>query len=86
MQHRHPGIRFAVRTSVDALGTLEAESSIIEGTGSQQRKVANWGHYSALTVDPLDDCTFYYTNEYLKVDGTLAWSTRIASFKLPGCI
>ena len=38
-----------------------------------------------MTVDPTDDCTFFYTNEYLKANGTFNWSTRIASFKFPSC-
>jgi hypothetical protein len=38
-----------------------------------------------MTVDPADDCTFWYTNEYLKASGTFNWSTRIASFKFPVC-
>src|SRR5207253_3333275 len=44
-----------------------------------------WGDYSAMTVDPVDDCTFWYTTEYLKANGTFNWSTRIVSFKLAGC-
>jgi len=82
----HPSIRFTGRLAGDALGTMQAETSIIEGGGSQLRNLARWGDYSAMTIDPVDDCTFWYTNEYLKVDGTFNWSTRIASFKFPGCI
>jgi hypothetical protein len=82
----HPGIRFAVRGANDALGTLQAETSIIEGAGSQTgQNLARWGDYSAMTVDPVDDCTFWYTTEYLKANGAFNWSTRIASFKVPGC-
>ena len=44
-----------------------------------------WGDYSAMTVDPVDDCTFWYTTEYLKANGAFNWSTRIGSFKFPGC-
>ena len=36
-------------------------------------------------LDPVDDCTFWYTNEYLKASGTFNWSTRIAAFKFPAC-
>ena len=36
-------------------------------------------------VDPLDDCTFWYTSEYLKANGSFNWSTRIASFKFSTC-
>jgi hypothetical protein len=80
-----PSIRFTSRAPGDAAGTLGAESSIIVGTGSQLRTLNRWGDYSALTVDPVDDCTFWYTTEYLKTSGTFNWSTRIASFKLGTC-
>jgi hypothetical protein len=81
----NPAIRFTSRAPGDALGTLAAESNIIAGTGSQLRTLNRWGDYSALTVDPVDDCTFWFTTEYLKTNGTFNWSTRIASFKLPTC-
>jgi hypothetical protein len=80
-----PSIRFTSRAPGDAAGTLRAETSIIAGTGSQTATLSRWGDYSALTVDPVDDCTFWYTTEYLKTNGTFNWSTRIASFKLAGC-
>jgi hypothetical protein len=82
----HPGIRYAVRQPGDPSGTLQAETSIIEGGGSQLSNLNRWGDYSAMTVDPVDDCTFWYTSEYLKADGTFNWSTRIASFKLASCL
>jgi hypothetical protein len=44
-----------------------------------------WGDYSSLTLDPVDQCTFYYTNEYLKTNGAFNWSTRVASYKFPSC-
>jgi hypothetical protein len=82
----HPAIRYTGRLAADALNTMQAESSIIEGLGSQTgSNLARWGDYSAMTVDPVDDCTFWYTNEYLKANGAFNWSTRIASFKFPGC-
>jgi hypothetical protein len=80
-----PSIRFTSRAPGDAAGTLRAETNIIAGTGSQTATLSRWGDYSALTVDPVDDCTFWYTTEYLKTSGTFNWSTRIASFKLAGC-
>src|SRR6266540_1715704 len=81
----HPAIRLAVRQSTDPVGTLQAESSIIEGGGSQLANLARWGDYSSMSVDPVDDCTFWYTQEYLKVNGTFNWSTRIAAVKVAGC-
>jgi hypothetical protein len=82
----HPAVRYTGRLPSDATGTLEAEASIIEGAGSQLRNLNRWGDYSAMSIDPVDDCTFFYTDEYLKVSGTFNWSTRIASFKFPGCV
>jgi hypothetical protein len=55
------------------------------GVGSQTATLSRWGDYSAVTIDPADDCTFWYTNEYLKASGTFNWSTRIASFKFDSC-
>ena len=81
----YPAIAYAVRTPADASGKLEAETIVQAGGGSQQRNLNRWGDYSAMSVDPVDDCTFWYTNEYLKSSGTFNWSTRIASFKVTGC-
>lgn len=81
----NPGIRYTGRVPTDALGTMEAETTILTGGGSQLRTLNRWGDYSAMTVDPTDDCTFWYTNEYLKSNGTFNWSTEITSFKFPSC-
>ena len=81
----NPAIRYTGRASTDALGTLQAETTIINGNGSQLSNLSRWGDYSAMTIDPTDDCTFFYTNEYLKSNGTFNWSTQIASFKFPSC-
>lgn len=80
-----PGIRYAVRAPADPAGTLGAEVVLKAGGGSQLTGLNRWGDYSALTIDPVDDCTFWYTNEYLKASGTFNWSTQIASFKVAGC-
>src|SRR5206468_8315615 len=55
-------------------------------SASQTGTVARWGDYSDITVDPADDCTFWYTTEYLQVTGERTWRTRIGSFKFPSCI
>jgi hypothetical protein len=80
-----PSIAYAARNAGDPLGTLGAETTIINGTGSQVDNLHRWGDYSAMTVDPADDCTFWYTNEYLSTNGSWNWKTRIASFKLGSC-
>jgi hypothetical protein len=79
-----PSIFFTGRVRGETLGSMETEQSIVNGTGSQTG-VNRWGDYSALTMDPVDDCTFWYTQEYIKAGGGSNWSTRIASFKFDHC-
>ena len=80
----YPAIRYTARLQSDPLNTMEAESSIIEGTGSEVGS-NRWGDYSAMSVDPVDDCTFWYTSEYFPVSGDYNWHTRVASFSFPPC-
>ena len=80
-----PGIRFTGRVPADPAGTLEAEDTILGGSGSQTQNLHRWGDYSSMSIDPVDDCTFWYTTEYLKSSGSFNWSTQIASFKFTSC-
>jgi hypothetical protein len=81
-----PADRYTGRLNGDALSTMQAETSIVEGTGSQSgQNLDRWGDYSAMTIDPFDDCTFWYTTEYLKTTDAFNWSTRVASLAFPGC-
>lgn len=81
----NPGIRFTARAPGDPLGTMGSELTITNGTGSQLANLNRWGDYSSISVDPVDDCTMWYTTEYLKANGTFNWSTRIGNFKFVGC-
>jgi hypothetical protein len=81
----HPAIRFTGRVPTDTLGTMGSESSILEGTGSQTGGLSRWGDYTSLQVDPSDDCTFWYTNQYQKVNFSFDWSSHIGSFKFASC-
>jgi hypothetical protein len=79
-------VRYTGRASGDALGQMtQAEQVGFTGTGPQTEIEGRWGDYSDLTVDPGDNCTFWYTQEYLAEDivaiGT--WRTRVVSFKFP---
>ena len=81
----NPHIAYTGRTPGDPAGTMESEGIIMAGKGSQ-RESWRWGDYSALSIDPIDDCTFWYTTEYIPKTGDAPnWQTRIASFKFPGC-
>ena len=52
----------------DPPNILTGEQHLFDGTGSQTGTSSRWGDYSDLTVDPVGECTFYYTNEYLRHD------------------
>jgi hypothetical protein len=81
-----PQLRYAGRLAGDPASTLaQGENTLFAGTGSQTGTGNRWGDYSDLTIDPVDDCTFWYTNEYYAATGTFNWRTRIGSFKFPGC-
>ncbi|HEX8880171.1 MAG TPA: Ig-like domain repeat protein [Candidatus Acidoferrum sp.] len=80
-----PAVRYTGRVPSDPAGTMESENSIIEGTGSQINGSSRWGDYSGMSIDPVDDCTFWYTNEYLTSNGSFNWNTRIGSFKFTSC-
>jgi hypothetical protein len=81
----YPSLAFATRAAGDPVGALGAETTIVSGTGSQLQNLSRWGDYTHMSVDPGDDCTFWYTGQYLKTNGTWNWSTRIASFKISAC-
>lgn len=78
-----PSIRYAARSPLDASGTLGPEATMVEGGGSESEG-NRWGDYTALTVDPVDDCTFWYTNTYYEATGVEV-SSAIGSFRRPDC-
>ena len=82
-----PSIRYTGRYFDDPLGLLlESEKTILNGTNSQTGGFGQrWGDYSALSVDPVDDCTFWYTNHVAGLGGTGPRPTRIASFRFATC-
>jgi hypothetical protein len=80
-----PQIRYAGRLATDPLNVLSGERHLHDGTGSQEDTENRWGDYSDMTVDPVDDCTFYYTNEYYGVTERAAWRTRIGYFRFAQC-
>ncbi len=80
----YPSIRVTGRAPTDALGTMSDEAKIIDGSGSQTG-YTRWGDYTSMRIDPSDDCTFWYVNEYYPVTSSYGWYTRIGSFTLNGC-
>jgi hypothetical protein len=78
-----PSIAVAGRLLNDPVNTLQAESTIITGTGSQTGSLTRWGDYTTMQIDPADDATFWFIGQYLAADGSFNWHTRIASYKFP---
>jgi len=90
-----PSIAYSGRLVGDPLNELpQTETVLIAGGGAQTNKCGGkpchrWGDYSAMTIDPVDDCTFWFTTEYydtLANGSNGVWQTRIGSFKFPGCV
>ncbi len=78
----YPSIRYTGRNAGDPLGVMTlAEQTIFAGTVSQYG-THRWGDYTMMSVDPSDDRTFWYTNEYINSSAWSDWVTRIASFSL----
>jgi hypothetical protein len=80
-----PSLVYAGRIPTDPAGTLEAEVVLKAGAGSQTGGFDRWGDYSSMTIDPTDDCTFWFSEEYEAVSGQFNWHTAIGNFVFPGC-
>ena len=82
-----PGVHFTGRVAGDPAGTMtQGENIVFDGAGVQTANLSRWGDYSMMAVDPVDDCTFWFTSEYEPANGTFNWHTRIGSFTLPNCV
>jgi hypothetical protein len=81
----YPSIAVAGRVYSDPAGTLSPEVFSANGSGSQPDTDDRWGDYSTMVIDPSDNCTFYYTQEYYTMTATFSWSTNISSWKFPNC-
>jgi hypothetical protein len=84
-QSVYPSLYVAGRQASDPLNAMFGPMVLMSGAGVQFQSYHRWGDYSAMTVDPADDCTFWYTNEYYATTGSFNWSTRIGSFKFNNC-
>ena len=77
----YPSLRYAGRLASDPLGTLpQGEYTLINGTGVNGSN--RYGDYAAMSIDPVDDCTFWFTGQW---NATSQWSTRIGAFKFDAC-
>jgi hypothetical protein len=81
----YPGIRYTGRLAGDVLNRMTQGEGVIVNGGGAQLGATRWGDYTSLNVDPTDDCTFWYVNEYYPRSSNVRWHTRIGVFQLPGC-
>lgn len=82
----YPSIWYSGRLFTDAGGTLpQGEGEIVEGQGSQTSTFSRWGDYTSMNVDPVDDCTFWYLNEYYEATDTTEWTLSVGAFKFDEC-
>jgi Calx-beta domain len=84
----YPSIAYTGRTPADPLGTMGTEVVAKAGAGAQEDSSGRWGDYSSMGVDPTDDCTFWYTQEYYAATNVILgvnWRTRIVAFRFPSC-
>ena len=80
----YPSQYFASRAATDPLNTLGNETLLNPGNASQTTTYL-WDTRSSLTVDPVDDCTYWYTQQYIPYQGATLWVTLIAGQYLAGC-
>lgn len=83
-----PGLRYTGRRSSDVASllpqgeqTIPTPGSAVIDNGDATVDAVRWGDYTALTIDPVDDCTFWYTSHA----GGNPRVSRIASFRFTDC-
>jgi hypothetical protein len=79
-----PSIRFTGRSVSDPPNQLTAEQVAVKGKGFQQTP-ERWGDYASMSIDPTDDCTFWFSTQYVSVTGKFNWSTSIVPVKFSSC-
>ena len=73
------------RLATDALGVLGQTETQLQAGAGVETVSGRWGEYTSMVVDPSDDCTLWYTTEYLASNGTFNWHTAINHIKFPSC-
>lgn len=84
-----PSIEYAGKLVSEPVGTFRAPGTLAAGTGVQTAFGFRWGDYTGMTVDPVDDCTFWMTNQYYtaesQAESPFSWLTKIGKFKFDEC-
>lgn len=86
---KRPSILYSGRLASEPAGTFRSEETLVAGSGVQKAFGWRWGDYAGLSVDPVDDCTFWQTGEYYTQASEdfsdFAWLSRIGRFKFSEC-
>lgn len=78
-----PSVNYTGRFVSSPLGQMPlGEGTIVAGTGSQTAGGNRWGDYTSLSIDPSDDLTFWYVNEWVPTTSASGWRVRVGSFKI----
>ena len=79
----YPSIRVTGRNAGDPLNTLATEFNVVDGKSAQP--MSRWGDYASVSVDPTDDCTFWFTAQYNVDPAKFKWRTYIGATKFTAC-
>lgn len=74
----YPSLRYTGRNINDPSGVMTVPEQVIVN-GSAANFSNRYGDYAAMTVDPSNDSTFWFTGEY---NTSSSWKTRIAEIAL----
>jgi hypothetical protein len=81
---RHAEVASAGRLSTDALGTIQAPSTVVTTDATYNNTTSppqRWGDFSATMVDPSDDQSIWTFQEYC--NATDSWGVRVARLLAP---
>ena len=80
----YPSIYVTGQTAAySGTGIMNVAETLMHAGGGSQEGANRWGDYSMMSVDPRDDRSFWYTQEYYAETGAFDFNTRIAGFRLP---
>ena len=86
----YPSIRYTGRLATDPPNVMSIEKNAVQGKGSQDPGLDRWGDYSSVSLDPSDDCTLWFTTQYLAAptgsqSKNYHWDTKVLSVKFNNC-
>jgi hypothetical protein len=83
-----PQVRITGRGAGDVLGLLGADTAsfLRLASGGSQADGDRWGDYSHMSMDPVDDCTFWFVAPYHSPERRGGWILRTAAFRFDDCV